>query len=205
METPYREHGAALPPAGGRAKGRRAMVNVSIARRYARALLDVATEAGRADAVSEQLTSFSSAVGQNRELADVLFNPAYSREQRARVVESLLKALGPVEPVLANSMRLLVDRNRLGYLPDIARLYRDMVDAQAGRLRGHVTSAIPLPADTLQSLAGTLKQLTQRNVVLEPRVDPSVLGGVAAQVGSTLYDGTLRTQLEQLRRELKQR
>jgi F-type H+-transporting ATPase subunit delta len=205
LETPDGEHGAALPPDGGRAKGRRAMVNVSIARRYARALLDVATEAGRADAVSEQLTSFSSAVGQNRELADVLFNPAYTREQRARVVESLLKALGQVETVLANSMRLLVDRNRLGYLPDIARLYRDMVDTQAGRVRGHVTSAVPLSADTLQSLAGTLKQLTQRNVVLESRVDPSVLGGVAAQVGSTLYDGTLRTQLEQLRRELKQR
>jgi F-type H+-transporting ATPase subunit delta len=181
------------------------MVNVSIARRYARALLDVATEAGRADAVSEQLSSFSGSIAQSRELEDVLFNPAYSREQRARVVEALLKALGPVEPVLANTLRLLVDRNRLGYLPDIARLYRDMADAQAGRVRGHVTSAIPLSADTLQSLAGTLKTLTQRNVVLEARVDPAVLGGVAAQVGSTLYDGTLRTQLEQMRRQLKQR
>ena len=181
------------------------MVNVSIARRYARALLDVATETGRADAVSEQLSSVSGALSQNRELADVLFNPAYTREQRSGVVEGLLKALGPVEPVLGNTLRLLVDRNRLVYLPDIARLYRDMVDAQAGRVRGHVTSAVPLSADTLQSLSGTLKQLTQRNVVLEARVDPGVLGGVAAQVGSTLYDGTLRTQLEQLRRELKQR
>ena len=180
------------------------MVNVSIARRYARALLDVATEAGRADAVSEQLSSFSGALASNRELADVLFNPAFSREQRARVVEALLKAIGPVETVLANSMRLLVDRNRLGYLPDIARLYRDMADAHAGRVRGQVTSATPLPADTLQKLAGNLKELTQRNVVLEAKVDPSVLGGVAAQVGSVLYDGTLRTQLEQLRRELKQ-
>ena len=181
------------------------MVNVSIARRYARALLDVSSEVGRADAVSEQLSSLSGALAHNRELADVLFNPAFSREQRASVVEGLLKALGKVEPVLANSLRLLVDRNRLAYLPDIARLYRDMADAQAGRLRGHVTSATPLSADTLQSLAGTLKTLTQRNVVLEARVDPKVLGGVAAQVGSTLYDGTLRTQLEQLRRELKQR
>jgi F-type H+-transporting ATPase subunit delta len=181
------------------------MVNVSIARRYARALLDVATETGRADAVSEQLSSFSGAFSQNRELADVLFNPAYTREQRARVVEALLKALGPVEPVLGNTLRLLVDRNRLVYLPDIARLYRDMADAQAGRLRGHVTSAVPLSTDALQKLAGTLKELTQRNVVLEARVDPDVLGGVAAQVGSTLYDGTLRTQLEQMRRELKQR
>jgi F-type H+-transporting ATPase subunit delta len=181
------------------------MVNVSIARRYARALLAVAIEAGRADAVSEQLSSFSGALAQNRELTDVLFNPAYSREQRNRVVEALLKAIGPVETVLANTMRLLVDRNRLGYLPDIARLFRDMADAQAGRVRGHVTSATPLAPDTLQKLAGNLKDLTQRNVVLEAKVDPSVLGGVAAQVGSVLYDGTLRTQLETLRRELKQR
>ena len=181
------------------------MVNVSIARRYARALLDVATEAGRADAVSEQLSTFSGSIAQSRELADVLFNPAYSREQRTRVVEALIKALGQMEPVLANTLRLLVDRNRLGYLPDIARLYRDMADAHAGRVRGQVTSAVPLSADTLQSLAGNLKTLTQRNVVLEAKVDPAVLGGVAAQVGSTLYDGTLRTQLEQMRRELKQR
>ncbi len=205
LEPPDGAGAPALPGARGRAKGGRAMVNVSIARRYARALLDVATEAARSDAVSEQLSTFSGALAQNRELADVLFNPAYSREQRARVVEALLKALGPVEPVLANTLRLLVDRNRLIYLPDIARLYRDMADAQAGRVRGHVTSAVPLSPETLQSLSGTLKTLTQRNVVLEAKVDPKVLGGVAAQVGSTLYDGTLRTQLEQMRRELKQR
>ncbi len=181
------------------------MVNVSIARRYARALLDVATEAGRADAVSEQLNTFAGALGQNRDLADVLFNPAYTREQRAQVIEALLKAFGPVESALANTLRLLVDRNRLGYLPDIARLFRDMADAQAGRMRGHVTSAAPLSSDSLKQLTTQLQELTQRNVVLETRVDPSVLGGIAAQVGGTLYDGTLRTQLEQLRRELKQR
>lgn len=181
------------------------MVNVSIARRYARALLDVATEAGRADAISEQLSSVATALAANRELEDVLFNPAYTREQRGRVVEGLMKALGQMEPVLANTLRLLLDRNRLVYLPDIARLYRDMADTQAGRVRGHVTSAVPLTSETIQQLSANLKALTQRNVVLDTRVDPGVLGGVAAQVGSTLYDGTLRTQLEQMRRELKQR
>jgi F-type H+-transporting ATPase subunit delta len=181
------------------------MVNVSIARRYARALLDVALEAGRADAVSEQLSAFAGALAKNNELEDVLVNPAYTREQRSGLIEALLKALGSVEPVLANTLRLLVERNRLVYLQDIARLYRDMADVQAGRVRGHVTSATPLPPDMLQQLSAALKTLTQRDVVLEPRVDPTVLGGVAAQVGSTLYDGTLRTQLEQMRRDLKQR
>jgi F-type H+-transporting ATPase subunit delta len=179
------------------------MVNLSIARRYARALLDVATEAGRADAVSDQLSAFANVLADNRDLSDVLLNPAFTTQQRSGVIEGLMRAMGAVEPVLANTLRLLVDRNRLAYLPDIARLYRDMADAQAGRVRGHVTSAVPLTLDAVQKLSASLQALTQRQVVLEPRVDPSVLGGVAAQVGSTLYDGTLRTQLEQMRRELK--
>ncbi|AKQ70602.1 ATP synthase delta chain [Myxococcus hansupus] len=182
------------------------MVNVSIARRYARALLDVASEAGRTDAVAEQLTAFADVIAKNAELTDVLVNPAYTREQRLLVVESVMKAVpGGLEPTLTNTLRLLVDRNRLGYLSDIARLFRDMADARAGRVRGHVTSASPLPSDALAQLQQTLQQLTQRDVLLETRVDPSLLGGVAAQVGSILYDGSIRTQLEEMRRELKQR
>lgn len=181
------------------------MVNVSIARRYARALLEVASESSRADAVGDQLSALVGALNQSRELADILFNPAFSREQRTRVVEALMAALGKAEPVLANTLRLLVDRNRLDFLPDIARLYRDMADDKAGRVRGRVTSATELSTEARQSLQQTLQQLTGRNVILETQVDPQVLGGVAAQVGSLLYDGTLRTQLEQMRRQLKQR
>ncbi|MCP3065628.1 ATP synthase F1 subunit delta [Myxococcus sp. K38C18041901] len=179
------------------------MVNVSIARRYARALLDVSSEVGRIDAVAEQLTAFADILAKNPELTDVLNNPAYSRSQRGQVVEGVMKLIPGLEPVLANTLRLLVDRNRLVYVPDIARVFRDMADARAGRVRGNVTSAAALPADTLAQLRQTLQQLTQRDVILETRVDPSLLGGVSAQVGSILYDGSLRTQLDQMRRELK--
>jgi F-type H+-transporting ATPase subunit delta len=179
------------------------MVNVSIARRYARALLDVAAEAQRTDAVAEQLSSFVSALNNSRELADVLLNPAYTRAQRTQVVDALMQMMGPFEPVLANTLRLLVDRARLTYLPDIARLYRDMADTRAGRARGVVTSATPLAPEALEALRNNLQQITQRNVVLETRVDPALLGGVSAQVGSVLYDGSVRTQLEQMRRDLK--
>ena len=180
------------------------MVNVSIARRYARALLDVASEVQRTDAVSEQLSSFVAAFEKSPELSDVLLNPAYSRTQRGAVVEAILKMMGTVEPVLANTLRMLVERNRLIYVPDIARVYRDLADTRAGRARGVVTSAAPLSPESLQELAKNLQQLTQRNVILETRVDPSLLGGVSAQVGSVLYDGSVRTQLEQMRRGLKQ-
>jgi F-type H+-transporting ATPase subunit delta len=182
------------------------MVNVSIARRYARALLEVASEVGRTDAVAEQLIAFAGIFSKSPELTDVLLNPIYSRSQRREVVEGVMKALpGGADPILASTLRLLVDRNRLNYLTDIARLFADMADARAGRVRGRVTTAAPLPADSLARLQQSLQQLTQRNVILETRVDPALLGGVSAQVGSLLYDGSLRTQLEQMRRELKGR
>ena len=179
------------------------MVNVSISRRYARALLEASTESGKTDVVADQLSSLVGAFQTSREMSDVLLNPAYTREQRSAVVEAVMRAVGSVEPVLANTLRLLVDRNRLGFLPDIARLYRDMADAQAGRVRGHVTSASPLTPEALEGVRTALQQLTQRNVILETRVDPALLGGVSAQVGSLLYDGSLKTQLELMRRELK--
>ncbi len=179
------------------------MVNVSIARRYARALLDVASEANRTDAVAEQLSAFVKALEQSPELSDVLLNPAYTRGQRTQVVEALIKMMGGVETTLANTLRLLVDRNRLTYLPDIARVYRDMADVRAGRVRGHVTSATKLSPDTVELLRKNLQQITQRDVILEAKEDPKLLGGVSAQVGSVLFDGSVRTQLEQLRRELK--
>jgi F-type H+-transporting ATPase subunit delta len=180
------------------------MVNVSIARRYARALLDVAAEGNRTDAVADQLSAFVKALEQSRELSDVFLNPAYTRAQRNQVVESLIKMMGDVEPSLANTLRLLVDRHRLTYLPDISRVYREMADARAGRVRGHVTSATKLAPETLEMLRKNLQQITQRDVILESKEDPKLLGGLSAQVGSVLFDGSVRTQLEQLRRELKQ-
>jgi F-type H+-transporting ATPase subunit delta len=181
------------------------MANVSIARRYARALLSVALETRTLDQVQAQLAALGALFEASPELSDVLSNPAYSRDARGRVLEAMLQSLGGVAPALHNTLGLLNERNRLRSLPDIARLFRDMADVHAGRVRGRITSAIPLTPDVVAQLAQSLKALTQREVVLETRVDPSVIGGVAAQVGSTLYDGTLRTQLEQMRRELSSR
>ncbi|MBF5045907.1 ATP synthase F1 subunit delta [Aggregicoccus sp. 17bor-14] len=181
------------------------MANVSISRRYARALLSVASEANRVDAVAQQLSALAGVLEKSPELTDVLQNPAYSRPQRERVVEALLGMVGGAEPTLANALRLLNDRNRLTFLPDIARVYRDMADAKAGRVRGQVVTATRLPDEVIARMQQQLTQLTRMDVVLSARVDPAVIGGVSAQVGGTLYDGTLRTQLEDLRRELKQR
>jgi F-type H+-transporting ATPase subunit delta len=119
------------------------MVNVSIARRYARALLDVTAESQRTDAVATQLDSLVKAFERSPELSDVLLNPAYSRAQRAQVVESLIQLAGNLDPILSNTLRLLVERNRLIYLPDVARAFREMADARAGRHAGAAAQEPP--------------------------------------------------------------
>lgn len=180
------------------------MVNVSVARRYARALLEVAGESSRLDAVGEQLTTLARVIAESPELAAVLHDPSYSRDQRRAVTLQVMDSVQANDPVLVNVIQLLIERNRMAYLPDIARAYRTLADARVGRVRGSVVSAMALDAESLRRLEQALEQLTQRNVVLESLVDPSVLGGVSAQVGSVVYDGTLRTQLELIRRNLAQ-
>ena len=176
------------------------MVNVSIARRYARALLESAGSS--ADAVLASLQKFVLSLQSSSELTDVVNNPAYSRAQRLAVVEGLIKA-GALEPVLANTIRLLNDRNRLGQLGDVARVYAGLVDAKLGRVRGRITSAVPLDEKQLKAIGASLEKLTRSQVLLDAKVDPKVLGGVTAQVGSFVYDGSLRNQLDMLARDLK--
>jgi F-type H+-transporting ATPase subunit delta len=177
--------------------------NVSVARRYARALFELANEAGKTEAVQGALFALAHAFETSPELRGLFENPSHSRAQRWAVLEELLGAVKAKDPSLLNAIQLLNDRDRLAHLPLIARLFGEMADERAGRVRGKVTAAVPLSKEALHRLETVLAQITQREVVLETHTDPSVLGGVAAQVGSHLYDGTLRSQLEHLRRTLK--
>ncbi len=179
------------------------MANVSIARRYARALIDVGVEANKLDRFGDQLHAFAAVLQGSRELSDVMENPSYGRNDRLGILEGVMKAAGPFDGELQNFLRLLVERNRLMFLPDIARLYRDFADTRLGRVRGKLITAVPLPREMAERLAQKLAQATQQKVVLETKVDPSIIGGAAAQVGSVMYDGSLRTQLEELRRTLR--
>jgi F-type H+-transporting ATPase subunit delta len=119
------------------------------------------------------------------------------------VLDVLIREMPIDAEPLPRFLRLLIDRRRLAVLPDISRLFRDLADERAGRIRGQVVSATPLSAETLQQLQLALGAVTQSQVLLETKVDPSVIGGVSAQVGSVLYDGTLRSGLDEMRRALK--
>ena len=178
------------------------MIVGSIARRYAKALFDLAVEAGKVEPWSQALVALKKAVDSSTELRDLLQNPVYTKEQRQGLAAQLAKVLS-LDPHPAALLSLLAERNRLAYLAGIADTFGRLADEKLGRVRARVISAVPLEEQAAAALAQKLAAATQGQVIVERVVDPSLLGGVVAQVGSLVYDGSLRSQLEDLRRTLK--
>lgn len=179
------------------------MISGSIGRRYAKALFGLAVEQNRVEAWSDGLRGLKDAVAGSPELRDVLQNPVYTKDQRRGVAAKLVEALKlDAEP--ANLLYLLSDRNRLAYLEGIADYFGELADAKLGRVRARVTTAVTVDGAALDAISKKLGAATGATVLVEHAVEPAILGGVVAQIGSIVYDGSVRTQLEQLKTSLKQ-
>jgi F-type H+-transporting ATPase subunit delta len=178
------------------------MTSRAAARRYARALFDV-SRAERLDVekVSGELSGAAALLTGNEALHRVLVNPAIPAARKRGVIEQLL-ALSPVTPVLAKLLLLLAERDRLGLVPDLVEAYRARLMEHQQVVRAEVTTAAALPADRVTALQEGLARLTGREVQLDVRVDPSIVGGAIARVGSTVYDGSVTTQLEKIKERL---
>lgn len=173
----------------------------SLSRRYARAVMDLAISGNVVDQVGADLRGLAATYKTSPELADVLGNASYPRAQRAAIVAALLTRLG-AQPLTRTFTSLLLDKERLAALPDIAREIDAMIEERAGRVRAEVTSATPLTPAQVTQLTATLEKLSGKKVMLSKHEDPQLLGGVVAKVGDTVYDGSLRTQLRVLRDQL---
>jgi F-type H+-transporting ATPase subunit delta len=174
----------------------------SVARRYAKALFSLAVDSGRVEPWSESLSSLAGALRADPDLHAVVADPLHAREERRAIAERLARAVA-LDEAPANLLLLLADRNRLDRLAEVLRAFGELADQQLGRLRARVTSAVALEDGAVQALSRRLSELTRQTVLLERTVEPDLLGGVVAQVGSVVYDGSVRTQLEDLRRSLK--
>lgn len=175
------------------------MIHTSIARRYARALFEIAgADFAR---IGEQLAMMASALLDDPALARFFQDPTVPKERRRALVEELITK-GGFEEVVGNFIRLLDDKGRLAELQVISAAYSELVDQQAGKIRAEVRSAAALPKELADQLEESLSKATQKKVEITSSVDPSLLGGVVAQVGNFVYDGSLRTQLERMHRSL---
>jgi len=179
------------------------MIVGSIPRRYAKALFNLAVEQDKVAAWSASLLALKQAVESSEELRDVLVNPIYTKEQRRAIAGKIVTAL-KLQQEPASLLYLLGDRNRLAYLGGVVEVFSALADEKMGRLRAQITSAAPLDQGAAKNLAEKLARATKAEVILDRAVDPGLLGGVVAQVGRLTYDGSIRTQLEDLRRSLKQ-
>jgi F-type H+-transporting ATPase subunit delta len=180
------------------------MTSGAAAARYARALFDVVLKdsAAKLDAAQSDLQTFADLFSTNEGLADVAANPAIPVARKAALARALVERAGAITPAVGKLMVLLGERDRLMLLPQIARAYRIRVMDYQKIIRGEVTTAAPLPADKLRAIEAGLQRTTGRTVVLESRVDPSIIGGVVTRLGSVVYDGSVTTQLEKMKQAL---
>ena len=173
----------------------------SLARRYAKALMEIGNEDGSYQRIGQDVASLGKAIKASSELSGLLTNPSFPRDDREKIVLSILQRIGASKTVI-NFSRLLLDRERLSIVPDISRELSAMIDAKSGQITAEVTSAVPLNAMQQTELKATLEGLSGKKVLLKTKEDPSLLGGLVAKVGDLVYDGSIRTQLQELGRGL---
>jgi F-type H+-transporting ATPase subunit delta len=174
-----------------------------LARRYAKAIFDIGSEQGGLDKLGADLRTLANAMKESTELVTTLSNPAIRRADRRKIVDALLQRIGVVSTT-RNTIYLLLDGERLGSLPAISRELDRMIEAKAGRVSAEVVSAKPLDPSQLSQITAALEKLSGKKVSVSRREDPDLLGGVVAKVGDVVYDGSLRTQLRNLRDKLSQ-
>jgi F-type H+-transporting ATPase subunit delta len=177
------------------------VITGSLARRYAKALLEIGVQQQTYDALGKELDRAAEMFKSSPELRNALENPVFPLEQRKLVLDDVARRLA-LSKTVRNFVQLLLDKGRIAALPDIARVHRTLLDEYAGRVRATVTSARPLDPMLETRLKAALEKQSGKTVILEKKEDPSIVGGLVTQLGDMVYDGSVRTQLQQLREEL---
>ncbi|HXH07180.1 MAG TPA: ATP synthase F1 subunit delta [Vicinamibacterales bacterium] len=175
------------------------------ARRYARALFETVPADADLERVEGELAAFVDLLGRHEALARALLHPTVPAARKRAAVAALLDRDGSISPAVGRLLLLLAERDRLRLLPQILEAYRERLLAHRRIVRAEVVTAMALPEDRRQALEAGLAAATGLRVAMDVRVDPSIVGGVVARIGSTIYDGSVVRQLERLRERLAAR
>jgi F-type H+-transporting ATPase subunit delta len=170
----------------------------NIAKRYARAFFEIAEEEKQFEKYYHELQGFFDVVDGNENLKEFLANPIFDQHDKRDVVDAILQKIG-MTGITANFLRLLADKRRIGILADIVACYREMMDAVLKKQRVQVKTAFPLSTELSEHLKKGLEKLTGKQVEMTIDHDMSLLAGVVVRVGDTLYDGSIKTQLNNIR------
>jgi F-type H+-transporting ATPase subunit delta len=182
------------------------MIPGSLARRYARALMSLASSPMQRDKFAKDLGAFVELTANVDEagvsLISIVAGRRFPLSQRVKLVEALAKRV-MADPMATKFLVHVVEKDRIGGIDQIARAYARMADDAAGRLQATVTSATPLQPEAVAKLQQALAAATGKTVVLGTKVDPELLGGVVAELGGYVLDGSVRTALQRMRHSLR--
>jgi F-type H+-transporting ATPase subunit delta len=172
------------------------------ANRYAKALFDVALEE-KADLakVDQDLAAIVAMMNASPDLAEASNRGSTTDAARQSLMEAVSKAM-TLSPPVTKTLVLLAKNGKLNLVPDLAAAYRERLLAHQNIVRAEVASAAPLSPEKAQALVDSLSKVTGKKVELSVSVDPELIGGVVARIGSTVYDGSVKTQLAHMRQEL---
>ena len=173
----------------------------TVARRYASALADVVLDRDEAKEVQHELEKWNDLLRGNANLQEVFRNPTIALDQKRAVLNKLIERAKP-RPTTANFLKVLLQNQRLTELAEINRKFAEILDQRAGMVAATVTTARTVPESSRRSLQETLASLTKKKVRVDFEQDPELIGGMVTRIGSTVYDGSVRNQLQQIKERM---
>ncbi len=177
------------------------MLSPTIAKKYARALFQVGQAEAIQDNLLRELEKVTNLLQENKGLERILLSPAFPIRKRKQIAEAVFSRLGLSKHLLL-LLDVLLENKRLRLLQDIFQAYQDILDEAANRIRATLVTPGQLPPELVRAIKDQLELQTGKEVLLNVRLDPSLIGGVLVRIGDEIYDGTLKSQLLNLKEEL---
>lgn len=174
------------------------MIGSDLAKRYARALFEIAREEDRIEVIYDEVKGFSSLLEENVNLMDFLANPVFEISDKKKIIGEILQKTG-ISVITSNFLKLLADKRRINALPQIEMCYRQYMDEELNSARVYIRTVFPLSDEILKKMKEKMEHYTGKTVEMIIDEDPSLVGGVVVRVGDILYDGSIRTQLAGIR------
>jgi F-type H+-transporting ATPase subunit delta len=178
------------------------MKNLAIARRYAKALLLIGKEDGQIEQYREELDNVAQLMIQEKSLAHTIANPLHQSGERKQVLQKVIEKLN-LSKVMSAFMLLLFEKGRIGFLSSINDFYQMLADEVKGVARASLVSASALTAEAIEKIRSALSRKTGKEVVLQVEQDPGLIGGIVTRIGDLVLDGSIKTQLLNMRETLK--
>lgn len=177
-------------------------IQASLSGRYAVALFDLARDSSSLDTVAASLAGIKAAISESADFKGLINNPVLSRDAAGKTIAAVASSMG-TDPLTKNFLGVLAQNRRLSQLPAIIRAYETLLSNHKGEVRAEVTSAHPLDAGQVAALQQNLRTRIGREVALDAKVDPAILGGLVVKIGSQMIDSSIRTRLNSLALAMK--